>query len=157
MDAIRRSNHTKSDCDRRSKANALSCIPGICVSERNLDLREGMTAELQYRPSENRSLPPHHRANPRTHRGANRQSRVYAQFAHPSHRLHQKLVCLQAGNVAALLLVETPPVSLVSVNSNDRFLAPGALATVQQHCTGSAAFCLHSLLLNANHYFGGQL
>ena len=116
-----------------------------------------MTAALQYSPSENRSLVPNRRTRPRTYRGAILQSRVYAQFAHPSHRLHQKLVCSQDGNIAALLLVETRSVSRVRVDSNDRFPVPGALATVRQHRTGSAAFRLRRFLLNVNHNFGGQL
>jgi hypothetical protein len=82
---------------------------------------------------------------------------VNSLFARPLHPLHQKLVCLQIGKIAAPLFVEAPQVSRMNVNSNDRFLAPGALATLQQHRSGSAAFRLRSFLLNANHYFGGQL
>ena len=140
-----------------SKANALISSLAFVFPKEILDSREGMTAELQYSSSENRSLLPNRGAKPRMHRGAIRQSRVHASFAHPLHRLHQQYVHLQDGNVAALLLVETPQVSLVSVKCDDGSPEPGALATVQQHCTGSAAFRLRSFLLNANHYFGGQL
>jgi hypothetical protein len=55
------------------------------------------------------------------------------------------------------MLAETPLVSQVSVNCDDLFPAPGALATVKQHRTGSAAFRLRGFLSNTNHHFGGQL
>lgn len=156
MDACRRGNHRAIVIGLSKPLRRIASLAFVFPKE-ILDSREGMTAALQYSPSENRCLIPSRRTNSRTHRGAIRQSRVYASFPHPSHRLHNQYVQLQDGNVVELLLVETPPASLVSVNSNDRFLAPGALATVQQHRTGSAAFCLRSSMLNANHYFGGQL
>ena len=158
MDAIRRSNPTMSDCDRPFQSHCADLHPILFVFLNDiLDSREGMTVKLQYWPLVNRYLLPHLLAKPRAHRGAIRQSRVHAQFACRSHRLHQKLVRLQAGNIAALLLVETPAVSRESANYDDRFSAPGALATVHEHCTGSAAIRLRSFQLHANHHFGGQL
>ena len=156
MDAGRRGNHRAIAIGLSRPLRRIAFLAFVFPKE-ILDSREGMTAELQYSSSKNRTLLPNRRMNPRTRRGAIRKPRVYASFPHPLHRLHNQYVQLQDGNVAALLLVETPPVSLVSVNSNDNFPAPGALATVQQHCTGSAAFRLRSFLLNVNHYFGGQL
>jgi hypothetical protein len=158
MDAIRRSNHAMSDCHRPFQSQCAELHPWAFVFLNEiLDLREGMTAELQYSFSKNRCLLPNRGANPRPHRGAIQQSRVHARFAHPLYCLHQKYVHLQDGIIAALLLVGTPLVSLLSAPLNDRLPAPGVLAPVQQHRTGSAAFRLRSFLLNANHHFGGQL
>ena len=104
-----------------------------------LDSREGMTAELRYRPSDDRYSPFNRRANLRAFRCAKRQLGIHAPFARSSHRLHQDPVKLQYRDRSATLLVETLLVSPVSANSNDRFLASGAPATVLQHRTGGAA------------------
>lgn len=122
-----------------------------------LDLREGMTAELRYRPADDRHSPSNHRAKPQAVYGANRRTPVYVLCAWNSPYLHQETVNLQLRNIAAFLLAEMPLVSLVNASLGDLFSAPGALATVHQHCTGSAAIYLRCLLSNANHHFGGQL
>ena len=127
-----------------------------------LDLREGMTAELRHRPSGDRHSPSHRGtkpwgAKPRVVRGANRQCRIYAPFAVPSHLLHQEPVKLQVGDISATLLVGTPEVSLTNLNLNDRLFVCEALTTVQMHRTGSDTLRLSSFLSNANHHFGGQL
>ena len=90
---------------------------GICISELILDSREGMTAKLQTKSPLNQHLRVHHLARPRPYRGAKSLFCVYSPFVRRLHRLHQELVALQVGNLAALLFVETPLVPLMSVNS----------------------------------------
>jgi hypothetical protein len=109
-----------------------------------LDLREGMTAELRCRPSDDQYSPLNHGAKPWAFRGRNRQFRVNAQFAHSSHCLHQEPVKLQDRKISATLLVEAPLVSLVSLNLNYRLLASGALTSVQKYRTGSDTHRLRS-------------
>jgi hypothetical protein len=116
-----------------------------------------MTAELLYCPSTNQYFPARQLAKPQSDCGAKGDFRVYLSFFHPLHRFHQEFVRLQKGNIAELLLVATPPGVSPECTLIRSFTHAWRASTVQQHRTGSAAFRLRSFLLNATHYFGGQL